>query len=380
MKRAQIFSSDFIFSVVLFTIVLLILFPIWNNITYQTQEAEARKEMQISTIAIADLLTRSTGSPADWNASTVKSIGLANSAHELNTTKFLRLKQIEHEDAKDLLGIPTYNISINITQRNGYLATSGIARSPVAYYSASTHEMQPLLSNSGIEWDYYWGHNLPDAEPDHGDSRNFYDGVEVDTMNALLFNATANNAYKTIVIEQPGLTPPQINETALIDFVENGGRLIFEGEGFGGYMLIENLGMSYHTGADADGVVNKSDWFFHASTGLPVLFGSSSYSFYSDEGDVPITIEVPDSSNFSRGLIANWRFGNGRVYYLADINGTVGGDALSNHFRIGGEQLDYGYYPTNESIDIFISKRAAVLLTDGEDGRRMVSMNLVIWR
>jgi len=380
LTRGQAYSIDFIFSAVMFSLVLLVLLPLWSTLDVQLRDAESRKEMQISTVAIADLLTRSTGSPANWSNSTVFSIGLANRAHELNTTKFLRLKDVTYVDAKSLLGIAAYNISINITQSNGYLATSGVAHSPVAYYSASTHEMQQLIDDSGLDWDYYWGHDMPGTEPDHGDSKNFFDGSEAAMMNAMLFNATANNAYRTIIIEQPGLARAAANTSAMTQFVEDGGRLIFEGQGNGGEILIEELGATPYNGLDEVGLVNTSDWFFSAPLGLAVNFQSSAWSFYQGENDESITIEVTDSSNLSRGLVANWNFGNGRVDYITDINGTVGGDPLTEHFAIGGERLEYGILPTNESDDIFVASRPAVLLTDGDEGRRLVSMELLVWR
>ncbi|MFA6035420.1 MAG: hypothetical protein WC759_00490, partial [Candidatus Micrarchaeia archaeon] len=166
-RRGQAFSMDFILSAVIFGIVLVLLVPIWSTLTAQIREAEVRKDLQIATSAIADLLMRSPGSPANWSVDDVMSIGLANSAHELNTTKLLRLRDIPYEDAKTVLGLDAYNFSINVSERNGMLATSGIAHSPVAYYSASTHEIFAMLSGSGLVWDYYWGHDLPEADPPH---------------------------------------------------------------------------------------------------------------------------------------------------------------------------------------------------------------------
>jgi len=377
--RGQAFSADFVFGCVIFGVVLMLLIPIWTALTSQTREAEVRKDLQIATVAVADLFMRSPGSPANWSAANVLSIGLANTAHELNTTKFLRLRELDYADAKQTLGLGAYNFTLNLSERNGFVATSGIAHSPVAYYSASAHEIFPLLSESGLVWDYYWGHDMPAGDPPHGDARNFYGASEATAFNSMLYSAAFNNSYRTIIVEQPGLASSSANLTLLRQFVQDGGILIFEGQGSGGEILIDGMGATAHNGAPASGIVLARDWFLQEDAGSAVSFTDSAWSFYSP-GASPITIEVADTSNHSRGLIANWEYGSGRIYYITDINGSSGGSDLSALIPIAGEKLSYGMPFTNESFDVFVAKRSAVLATDDGGGRRMVSMELQVWR
>ncbi len=379
-RRGQAFSADFVLGCVIFGVVLMLLVPLWSTLTSQTREAEVRKDLQIATVAVADLLLRSSGSPMNWSASDVLSLGLANSAHELNTTKFLRLRKLDYGQAKQALGLSAYNFTLNVSERNGFAATSGIAHSPVAYYSSSTHDIFPLLSGSGLVWDYYWGHDLPAADPPHGDARNFSGATEATAFNSMLYNAAFNNSYRTIILEQPGLAPSSANLTLLRQFVQDGGILIFEGQGSGGNILINGMGATAYNGAPASGIVLMRDWFLQKDAGSAVSFTQSSWAFYQSPGASPITIEAADTSNHSRGLIASWDYGRGRIYYITDINGSSGGSGLSALIPLAGEKLSYGMPFTNASFDVFVAKRSAVLATDDGGGRRMVSLELQVWR
>jgi hypothetical protein len=196
----------------------------------------------------------------------------------------------------------------------------------------------------------------------------------------MLFNAAVNSSYRTIIMEQPGLPFSSANVTALRQFVQNGGTLIFEGQGSGGEILIDNMGATAYNGAPASGIVALEDWLVPEAPGTAVSFTESAWSFYSAEGAAPIIMEVADAANSSRGLIAQWQYGNGRIYYITDINGTIGGSELSSIIPLAGEKLSYGVAPLNDSLDVFVAKRSGVLTTDGGEGRRMMSMELQVWR
>ncbi|MDO8339217.1 MAG: hypothetical protein Q7T16_01020 [Candidatus Burarchaeum sp.] len=377
--KGQMFSSDFILSIVLFTATLLLLLPLWNDVNLQIADAEAKKDLQIAATSISSLLVKTPGSPWNWTPDTVGSIGFSNARQVMNLTKFEYLREINYTRAKELLGINQYNFSINITDEYGLLATSGVARSPVAYFSAQKEELKAVIAYSGLTWDFYWGHDLPASTPASADARFFYDGLKLDMMNAMLFNASVRHAYRTIIIEQPNIDLSDINETALRNFLLGGGRLIIEGTGYGGE-LRDTFGANSSPGANTDGLVVKPDWFVRAQNGSTIDFQNSEWAVIS--GSSPVTVEVADPLNGSRGLVAQWDYGTGRIYYITDINATIAGAPLSTVLNIAGERLEYGSYPVNgtDIADIAVSSRLVVLEGDEADGRRLATMQLLVWK
>jgi len=380
MNRAQMFSLDYIMSVVIFTMILVILLPVWGTVNQQIQDAEARKEMQMVSISVVELFSRSTGNPSNWTNESIFSIGLANSAHVVNATKVLELRKIDYRTAKSLLGMNPYNFTLNFTNSRGYLITSGVARSPAAYYSASAHELMPAISGTGLTWDYYWGHNLPEAEPGHGDARNFYDDVEADALNAMIFNATVRHAYSTLIIEQPSVTLADANLTGLEEFVQNGGRLIFEGNGFGGEMLIDGMGAKAESIVPATGILVQKGLLFNSpANGSVVAFADATWAFKRKDGGKEPNIYVAEQSDFSLGLIAAWDYGNGRIYYIADANGTAAGENLNTQLNVGGEGLKYGAEFT-QATDIVNIERVVLVESDYGDGVQLARMQFAVWK
>ena len=375
--KGQLFSSDFIISVVIFSAAIMLLLPLWNDINYQIADAEAKKDLQIAVSSISDLLVKSPGSPSNWTPTDVKSLGLSNTRRVINLTKFESLRQLNYSAVKALLGIYQYNLTINITDEYGLLATSGISRSPVAYFSAEKEELKALIAYSGLTWDYYWGHDLPATEPDHADARFFYSGSKADTLNALLVNASSRKAYRTIIVEEPDLALSDVNATALLQFLLGGGRFILEGKGYAGNLILDGFGVQSYSGANANGIVLKSDWFVRAQNGSSASFQDSQWAVYGmDPG--ALTIEIADTLNNSRGLVAWWGYGTGRLYYITDANGSTAGRLLTDVLNIAGEKLEYGVYPSNAK-NIVISNRLVVIEGDSDDGRQFGRMRLVIW-
>jgi len=376
--RGQFFSVDFVLSSVIFIGVLLLLFPMWNEVNTQIADAEAKKDMQIAAFSAAELLVKSTGSPPDWAPDNVSALGLANSPRVINLTKFEYLRQIDYDSAKVFLGIGFYNFSVNVSDEFGFLATGGIARSPVAYFSAGKEEMKSEIANSGLTWDYYWGHDLPGAEPDHADARNFFDGAKTELLNSLLFNASALGAYRTIILEEPDIEKDDVNNSALTNFLLGGGRLVVEGSGYGGHLLLEGFGANSSAGAAADGVVLETDWLLREHNGSAVSFTNAMWAVHSEEGGAALLVDVADTLNNSRGLVAWWAYGPGRIYYISDLNGSVAGETLAEALNVGGARLEYGKYPEN-AANVMIANRLVSIEGTGQDGRQFGRLQLVVW-
>lgn len=123
-SKGQIWSTDFILSVVILTIVIIPSLLFWNTFskdeTLRNEGLDARKRA----FEVTDALMNSKGMPEDWNSSNVITIGLAaeknilsrEKADEMNGSSYQRLKNIVgydfHMILKDINGSVYYDIGI----------------------------------------------------------------------------------------------------------------------------------------------------------------------------------------------------------------------------------------------------------------------------
>ncbi|MEW6329208.1 MAG: hypothetical protein AB1468_03770 [Candidatus Micrarchaeota archaeon] len=374
----QLFTIDFILGLSVFIFILLALLALQTQLESQVESGKARTEMQLIALRISDVLVRTKGTPADWNASNVIRIGLCDEPRAINVTRFLRLKQLSNETARAILGAGPYSLHLSITDANGSTLTSGVARSPVAYYSVDRQELVPILNNSGLAWDFYLGRESGSL-PATGDARFFYRGPRAELFDNLTLNQTN---YNTIIMEEPGLADSEVNITRLKNFLDEGGILIYEGDG----KLLENFSMVWqNASAGRNGTVNSTGYFFSASAGANITFSSATGAFYANTsltGAVSnLRVYVSDSSNSSLCLACMWHYSNGLVYYASDINGTFDatGSNFSSALSIAGPRLDYGSDPSGLSSagDILAIRRACVLVGDKN---QPVNLNVLLWR
>jgi hypothetical protein len=122
--KAELFSTDFLVSILLFLLVLVILGFYYGNLQTDIYEQYARSDMQRKAINVADLLATSSGNPHFWNATNVKVIGLYDSGR-FNLTKFEEIKKIDHETVKRIMGAGVYNLNISLKNETGSVIEIG---------------------------------------------------------------------------------------------------------------------------------------------------------------------------------------------------------------------------------------------------------------
>lgn len=125
MKKLQFWSIDFIFSIVIFGVMISILFYAWFNLnTEMSSSFNNNQVMQIQAQAFVSKLL-STGSPSNWysyvnttNPATWQyiQIGLVSSGSEISTQKLFALMAMSNSNytiSKEALGI-SYNYYIQV--------------------------------------------------------------------------------------------------------------------------------------------------------------------------------------------------------------------------------------------------------------------------
>jgi len=116
--KAELFSSDFIISILIFLSAMVIITFYYQNLQSDVYESNIRNEMYSKAVNIASLLATTSGYPKYWNNTTVKVIGIYDSG-KFNLTKFEELKKINYNSVKTMLGTGPYNIYIVLKNETG---------------------------------------------------------------------------------------------------------------------------------------------------------------------------------------------------------------------------------------------------------------------
>jgi hypothetical protein len=120
--RAQVWSMDFIGSVVIFFISVAVLMTLWNFSVYNSSYQESVNSMGSLSLRISDSLVRTPGLPEGWNASSVQAIGLASDENVLDSTKVDQLTSMDYATARRLLGTGAYEFYLDIRGLDGAFA------------------------------------------------------------------------------------------------------------------------------------------------------------------------------------------------------------------------------------------------------------------
>lgn len=119
--RGQVWSLDFVTSVIVFLIVFIPLFFIWSYLNVQNQQEMLIDDLETLTMSVSDSLVRTRGMPEGWDTSDVKQIGLAEEENVLNSTKvshFLSMGTSEYNRTRAIL-TGGYDFFFNLTDVNG---------------------------------------------------------------------------------------------------------------------------------------------------------------------------------------------------------------------------------------------------------------------
>ena len=115
MNKGQIISVDLIVSITIFVSIFAIALLVSNRAIDQLKTSYEISLMSKRIQRISDVLVRTTGLPEDWNETNVISVGLAETENVLNYTKILRLKNMDDNKIRALLGLEEYNFFLNFT-------------------------------------------------------------------------------------------------------------------------------------------------------------------------------------------------------------------------------------------------------------------------
>ncbi len=122
--KAELFSTDFIISIMIFLSILIIVGVYYENLQTDIYDHNIRSDMQLKAITVADVLATTSGQPEFWNITNVRTVGLFDSGN-FNATKFEQLKNMNYGIVKSMMGIGSYNFLISLKNESDYVIESG---------------------------------------------------------------------------------------------------------------------------------------------------------------------------------------------------------------------------------------------------------------
>jgi hypothetical protein len=117
--KGQAWSFDFMASVTIFFLILVVLFFVWEYAAFQNADQMIFNDMQDRAMTTVDTIIRVKGYPEDWNESSVEVLGLASDENILNESKILMFVGMDYPEAQRLLGISDYNFYFQLIHLNG---------------------------------------------------------------------------------------------------------------------------------------------------------------------------------------------------------------------------------------------------------------------
>ncbi|MEM2955004.1 MAG: hypothetical protein QW625_03600 [Candidatus Nanoarchaeia archaeon] len=120
-SKGQVWSLDFITSLIIFLFAFLVVFFIFSYLNAQSAQQAFFNDIESLSLSISDILVRTKGIPEDWNETNVIAIGLASEENALNETKisyFFSMANSDYERTKAIL-TGGYDFYFSLTDING---------------------------------------------------------------------------------------------------------------------------------------------------------------------------------------------------------------------------------------------------------------------
>lgn len=361
--KGQVFSGDFILSISVFLLVLVIIIPVFSQLSDQINRKNTQQELETRLLFVSESLVKTGGYPENWNKSSVQTLGLSDD-DRLNITKIRLFMEMDYNETKSAMTLEGLDYRLYMTDMNGYNLYTGLSLEPVAYFAVDDTIAQSHLENSSIVWDMYFaGSSLP-----ANSGRNVYTGTKADVFNALAAN---QSKYKTIIIEEPQLGYDTVDIQGIKDFVKTGGVLIFAGSAD---MISKNFSMTFLQASEQGVVVGNSD-LLNASIGENVVFNNSQWVIANTTFE-KLNAIVSSATNQSRCMICSWSYGAGKIYYISDLAAGIGSRNLTSLLLLTGKSIEKGPDLSGQNIVIVTNRHA---LLNKFDFDIYTAMRFFIW-
>ncbi len=144
--KAQVWSIDFVGSVVIFFLSIMLILFVWEYSAYSNAQQNALNEMNSLAMKITDTLVRTPGLPPEWNISSVRLVGLmAADENKLNATKVDFLTSMDYAALKNKLNTLGRDFYLEMRYINSTLAANSSGSSiQVGAYPSGASAVVPV--------------------------------------------------------------------------------------------------------------------------------------------------------------------------------------------------------------------------------------------
>lgn len=154
--KGIVFSLDMVFSLLVFTGILIVLVWLWGVARSDIHDYVFRAERREKALRTSELLISSPGSPVYWHLFNVtgdlRSLGLAHEDHVLNADKIEAFCEANYSVVKILLGLTREDINFTVTR--GYGSSPEVLYSCGAFINTSESVVVrrvAMLNGSDVE-------------------------------------------------------------------------------------------------------------------------------------------------------------------------------------------------------------------------------------
>ena len=125
-KKAILFSTDLLVSMLVFLVVLIFFISVWNIYSERLASNVEAEEIQLLAFQITDLMVRSQGVPENWhiNSTNISTIGFKESHDVLSQDKLDTFFSLDYNLTKTLFNINRYEYQFEVRDSNGNLIGS----------------------------------------------------------------------------------------------------------------------------------------------------------------------------------------------------------------------------------------------------------------
>ncbi|NOX71463.1 MAG: hypothetical protein GXO64_02070 [Candidatus Micrarchaeota archaeon] len=124
-SKGQIWSTDFVVSILIMLAVLVPAFMLWNNIHIESTEQRLLYSATRSAFSITDTMMSTPGIPIEWNNTSVMSVGFASENNILDEYKINEFNKTNYQKLKNIFG---YDFYFELKDANGTIyLTKGVA-------------------------------------------------------------------------------------------------------------------------------------------------------------------------------------------------------------------------------------------------------------
>ncbi|MFH1788126.1 MAG: hypothetical protein ABH834_01945 [Candidatus Altiarchaeota archaeon] len=170
-SRGQVFSGEFLLAYFIFLTVMILAVLLWHNTERDITEAETLRLLEEKSVEASEQLVRTRGVPADWSASNVLSVGLAEESRILSEDKISEFTDLMSDARYDslcndvalsnyacsrhLLGLSGFDFAYELNYLNDspvtvYGKTAETGKQPVNQTRLITVERTALLDNETV--------------------------------------------------------------------------------------------------------------------------------------------------------------------------------------------------------------------------------------